>query len=157
MIRKLIARFNKSVTKRVVSARLDFEAPISISFEPSRQTGKLSSPLENVSIKGVSKDLSESGIAFVVPLIRLKENYLVGENRMLNAELDLPNGKVKMIVVGQRYEQVIDRDSASVKYLIGAKIVQITEADKEIYEYFLRHNANFKKNSKAFNFGIDKG
>jgi len=157
MIRKLITRFNKSITKRVVSARLDFEAPISISFEPNHRTGKLSLPLENVSIKGVSRDLSESGIAFIVPLIRLKENYLVGENRRLNAELDLPNGKVKMIVVGRRYEQVIDENSASVKYLIGAKILQMTESDKEVYEYFLHNHANFKKNPKAFNFGIDKG
>ncbi len=157
MIRKLIARFNKSITKRAHSARYAFEVPVSISFEPNRQTGKLSLPLENTSIKGVSRDFSESGIAFIVPSIRLKENYLVGENRTLNAELDLPNGKVKMIVVGCRYEQIIDANSSSVKYLIGAKILQMNDDNREIYEYFLQHHESFGKNSKAFNFGVDKG
>ena len=157
MIRKLIARFNKSITMRVVPARHNCEFPISIMFEPNSQTGKLHLPIENVSIKGVSQDLSQTGIAFIVPSIRLKENYLVGENRTLCAELDLPNGKVKMIIVGQRYEQVSDEHTSTTKYLIGAKIVQMTESDKEAYEYFLHNSENFKKNPKAFNFGVDKG
>ena len=157
MIRKLIARFNKSMTIRIAPARFDCEVPVSIMFEPNSQTGKLRLPLEKTSIKGVSRDLSESGIAFIVPSIRLKENYLVGENRTLSAELDLPNGKIKMIVVGQRYEQIIDEQSSTTKYLIGAKIVQINDDDKEAYEYFLHNSEKFKKNSKAFNFGIDKG
>lgn len=157
MIRKLIARFNKSITERVHSARYDCEMPISISFEPNHKTGKLSSPLENISIKGVSRDLSASGIAFVVPSIRLKENYLVGENRTLCAELDLPNGRVRMVVVGQRYEQLADEHTSTTKYLIGAKIASMSDADREIYEYFLRHSEQFKKTGKAFNFGIDKG
>lgn len=145
------------MTIRISPARFDCEVPISIMFEPNNQTGRLRLPLENISIKGVSRDLSESGIAFVVPSIRLKENYLVGENRTLGAELDLPNGKIKMIVVGQRYEQITDEQTSGTKYLIGAKIVQINDSDKEIYQYFLRHNADFTKNQKAFNFGIDKG
>lgn len=157
MLRKLIARFNKSITRRVHSARYACEVPVSISFEPNHQTGKLRLPLENVSLKGVSRDLSESGIGFVVPSIRWKENYLVGENRPLNAELDLPNGKVRMIIVGRRYEQIIDQNSSSVKYLIGAEIQQMNDNDREIYQYFLHHNESFKKNSKAFNFGVDKG
>ena len=156
MIRKLIKRFNKSITKRVYSARYAYEVPVSISFE-QRQTRKLRLPPENVLIRGVSRDLSESGIAFIVPIIRLKENYLVGENRTLNVDLDLPNGKVKMIVVGRRYEQIIDQNSSNVKYLIGAEILQMNDVDWEIYEYFLDHHESFKKNSKAFNFGIDEG
>lgn len=156
MIRKLIARFNKSITERVHSARYDCEFPISIAFEPNHKTGKLSAPLENISLKGVSRDLSETGIAFVVPSIRLKENYLVGENRTLCAELDLPNGRVRMIVAGQRYEQISDEHTSTTKYLIGAKIVSMNDADKEIYEYFLHNSDNFKKNQKAFNFGVNK-
>lgn len=155
MIRKLIARFNKSITERVHSARFDFEVPISISFEPNHKTGKLT-PLENLSLKGVSHDLSESGIAFVVPAIRLKENYLVGENSTLRAELDLPNGRVRMIVVGQRYEQLTDEHTSTTKYLIGAKIVSMNDADKEIYEYFLNNSDQLKRTGKAFNFGVNK-
>lgn len=157
MIRKLIARFNKSINERVHSARHSFEVPVSVHFEPNGKTGRLQMPLENLSLKGVSRDLSETGIAFVVPAIRLRENYLVGENRPLCAELDLPNGKVRMVVIGQRYEQIADETASSVKYLIGASIARISSVDREIYEYFLRHPAEFKNTGKAFNFGIDKG
>ena len=157
MIRKLIARFNKSINERVHSPRRDCEVPIRIEFEPNHQTGKLQMPIKGASLKGVSRDLSETGIAFIVPAIRLKESYLVGENRLLAAELDLPNGKVRMFVVGQRYEQITDENASSVKYLIGAKIESMNAPDREIYEYFLQHNAEFKKTGKAFNFGIDKG
>lgn len=157
MIRKLIARFNKSITERVHSARHDGEFPISIAFEPNHKTGRLSAPLENLSVKGVSRDLSESGIAFVVPSIRLKENYLVGENSTLCADLDLPNGRIRMIVAGQRYEQLSDEHTSTTKYLIGARIVSMTDADREIYEYFLHNSDQLKRTGKAFNFGIDKG
>jgi hypothetical protein len=152
MIRKLIARFNRSITERAHAPRYKLEAPVSISIEPSIKIKKLSPSLENISIKGVTYDLSKSGIAFIVPSIRLKENYLVGEKRTLCAEIDLPNGKVKMSIVGHRYEQIVDENSPGVKYVIGASIVDISQDDKESYEYFLRNREKFKENQKAFNY-----
>ncbi len=88
-------------------------------------------------IKGATKDLSATGIAFLVDSIRLREYYLVGENRVLNAELDLPNGKVMMQIVGQRYEQVGEHLSVN-KYLIGATILDMTPREREIYDEYLR-------------------
>ena len=99
---------------------------------------------EPLSIRGETKDLSKTGIAFIVSAIRIKEYYLVGENRPLNAEIDLPDGtKIKMQVVGQRYEQVNIHDSVS-EYFIGAKITQMNETEREIYEDFLKNGAKSK-------------
>ena len=81
MIRKLLADFNKSISKRVVASRHKYEVPIKLSFETDRNTGRLQNPLESLFITGETKDLSQTGIAFVVSSIRLKENYLVGEGR----------------------------------------------------------------------------
>lgn len=153
MIRKLISKFNKSLAKRVVSVRHKSEAPIKIWIEPDRNTGRLQMPVENLSIAGETQDLSISGIAFVVSSIRIRENYLVGEGRVLNVELDLPDGKVKMQIVGQRYEQVGQHISTA-KFLIGAKIVKISTEDREIYEHFLRYGNKRKKRSLAL--GIDE-
>src|SRR4051812_17435784 len=121
MIRKLVAKFNRSITERVVSPRKNYEIPIKVWFEPDRNTGRLKMPLENLVIIGETKDLSRSGIAFVVSAIRIQENYLVGEGRTLNAELDLPDGKIQMQIVGQRYEQVGQHISTA-RFLIGARI-----------------------------------
>lgn len=154
MIRKLVAKFNRSITERVVSPRKSYEVPIKIWFEPDRNTGKLKMPLESLVILGETKDMSRSGIAFVVSAIRIQENYLVGEGRILNAELDLPSGKVQMQIVGSRYEQVGQHISTA-RFLIGAKITQISDENREAYEYFLRHGNKRKKGSLEL--GIDKG
>ncbi|CAN5706007.1 hypothetical protein BH18ACI1_BH18ACI1_08340 [soil metagenome] len=153
MIRKLFRQFNKSLSKRVVPLRYDYEVPINLTFEPGKNAGGFQASLINLYITGETKDLSKSGIAFIVPSIRLKENYLVGENRTLNAELDLPNGKISMKIVGLRYEQIGKHISAS-KFLIGAKILQMTDENREVYETFLRDGKKFK--SKVFQFGIDE-
>ena len=110
--------------------------------------------VENLVITGETKDMSRSGIGFIVSAIRIHENYLVGAERTLNAELDLPGGKVQMQIVGSRYEQVGEHISTA-RYLVGAKITQMNKEDREAYEYFLRHGDKRKKGSLAL--GIDKG
>lgn len=154
MIRKLVAKFNRSITERVVSPRKNYEVPIKIWFEPDRNTGRLKMPLESLVIVGETKDLSRSGVAFIVAAIRIQENYLVGEGRILNAELDLPDGKVQMQIVGQRYEQVGQHISTA-RFLVGAKITQMSKENREVYEYFLRYGNKLKKGSLEL--GIDKG
>jgi len=154
MIRKLISKFSKSINERVVSPRKRFEVPIKIWFEPNRNTGRLKMPPEGLVITGETKDMSRTGIAFIVSAIRIQENYLVGEGRTLNAELDLPGGKVQMQIVGRRYEQVGEHISTA-RFLIGANITQIDKENQEAYEYFLRHGN--KRTKGSLTLGIDKG
>lgn len=144
MIRKLISRLNRSVTMQIVAARHEFNLPIKISITPDVNTGKLNTPLPEYSIRGETKDLSKTGIGFIVPAIRIKEYYLVGQNRPLNIEIDLPNGKVRMQMVGVRYEQINIHSSVS-EFLVGAHIVKMEDADREAYEDFLKHGKLAKK------------
>lgn len=137
MIRKLLSKFTSSVNERVVARRHEHNFPIKISFKPNKQTGGLKMPAGNLSVRGETKDLSESGIAFIVSAIRVQEHYLVGDGSTLLAEVDLPNGIVKMQIIGSRYEQVGIHVSTT-QYLVGAKIVEMSEVDKEIYNEFLK-------------------
>ncbi len=146
MIRKLVSRLNKSFTKQIVAQRREFHLPIKISIMPDRNTGRLSGAAtpEMLSIRGETKDLSKTGIAFIVSAIRIKEYYLVGQDHSLNAEVELPDGtKIKMQIVGQRYEQINIHDSVS-EYFIGANIKQMSADDREIYEYYLKNGAKPK-------------
>ena len=154
MIRKLVSKFNKSLMERVVSPRKKYEVPIKIWFEPERRTGNLKMPVENLVMTGETKDLSKSGIGLIVPAIRIHENYLVGGGRILNAEIDLPSGKIQMQIVGMRYEEIGQHISSS-RFLVGARITNMSDDDREAYEYFLRHGDKRKKGSFAL--GIDKG
>ena len=150
MLRNLIAKFTKSMSSRVVAARHKREAAIKLSFEPTGKTGRLDST-KNLFITGETADLSGSGIAFTVASIRVKENYLVGEGRVLNAELDLPNGRVSMKIVGQRYELVGEHLSTE-RYLIGAKIVSISDENRSVYEDFMRRGGNVQRNAGELKF-----
>lgn len=147
MIRKLIAKFTRSMAERVVAVRHKREVPIRLSFEPSGRTGGPDAPPKIFYVSGETADLSHSGIAFIVSSIRIKENYLVGENRLLTADLDLPNGKVSMKVIGQRYEQVGEHISTA-RYLVGASIEEITAENREAYNHFLRYGDK-KRNARS--------
>ena len=160
MIRKLIQRFNRSMSERISPMRLKYEFPIKIWFEPDEaicKTARLKTPAEeNLFIWGETQDLSRSGIAFLVPSIRIRENYLVGANRLLVAELDLPNGRAQMRLLGKRYEQIGEHLSVA-RYLIGASIERITPENLEIYDYFLKHGKPAKAASGGgLKLGIDK-
>ena len=144
IIRKLVSNLSSQIMSRISSSRRNLEVPIKVSFEPESNTGRLTLKPEILSIKGETKDLSATGIAFIVDSIRLREFYLVGEDRVLNAELDLPNGVVKIKLIGQRYEQVGKHLSVT-KYLIGAKIKSMTLLDRDLYDEYLRHGNKIKK------------
>ena len=146
IINKIVSTLRGQIMSRKASSRRNLQFPIKVSFTPeATNSGRLTMKREVFSIKGETKDLSGTGIAFLLDSIRLQENYLVGENRVLTAELDLPNGKVTMQIIGQRYEQVGEHLSVN-KYLIGAAIVKMESPEREIYDEYLRLGNRIKKN-----------
>lgn len=155
MLRNLIAKFNRSMAERVASVRHKRAVSIKLSFEPNGDTERLHAPPKIVFVLGETADLSHSGIAFIVSSIRIKENYLVGEGRVLNAELDLPDGKVLMKIIGQRYEPIGEHISTA-RYLVGASIIQMTDENRKAYDDFLRYTDK-KGNTGSLKFGIDGG
>ncbi len=138
MIRELITRFNRSLSERLVSSRRRFKAPIKVWFEPEVNTDRARDDARSACIFGETSDISRTGIGFIVPLIRIKEKYLVGQDRNLNIEIDLPSGKVFMRAVGCRYEKVGVHLSAE-RFFVGAQILSLSGADKENYETFLQN------------------
>jgi len=86
---------------------------------------------------GETTDISDHGIGFIVPVIRVQEKYLAGQERVVNAEVDLPQGKVYFRMIGRRYERVGIHLSAE-RFEIGAEIISISGPDKEIWETVVR-------------------
>jgi len=148
IISKIFSTLRGQVMNRKASSRRNLQVPVTISFMPEVNTGRLTMKPTVFSIKGETKDLSGTGIAFLLDSIRLQEYYLVGESRVLTAELELPNGTVTMKIVGQRYEQIGKHLSIN-KYLIGANIVSMTELEREVYDEYLRLGSKVKKNKNG--------
>jgi hypothetical protein len=126
---------------------LELCLPIRITLQPPAVSGKLTLQPEPLSIIGETRDMSETGISFVVPAVRIREHYLVAEERTLLAEVELPDGRVSMTIQGLRYDPLEFADSTA-KYLIGAAIRNIQKSDLERYREFLKHSVR-KNGSKA--------
>lgn len=151
MIRSLVTKLTGLIAERSHSPRKRYAAAVKIWFE--RESGRLihTSTADGVYMTGQTVDMSKTGIGISVPAIRIKEHYLVGQERVLNVEIDLPREKVRMQVVGRRYEREGIHDSVE-RYIVGAEIVHISDADREAYEHFLRYGA---KRRQAVNPGLE--
>lgn len=154
MLRKLISKFNRSLTESMVSSRRRHTAPVKIWFEPEINSERAREIARSACLFGETYDISRSGIAFVVPSIRLKEKYLVGQDRTLNIEMELPTGHVHMKVMGRRYEKVGMHISTE-NFLVGANILSLDGLDKDHYETFLRRGHRSRRPTGSLELGID--
>jgi len=84
-------------------------------------------------LAGHTLDISSTGLALIVPAIRIGEHYLAGADRKLHVKLELPTGPVEMKVVTVRYENLEDGSG----YLIGARILEISDADRASFEKYV--------------------
>ncbi len=146
MLRELVSRFSVSWIVRRASVRKKFELPVKVCFAPEKNPLNVTASCEDLFLSGETVDLSESGIAFVVSSIRIKEKYLVGQERSLNVEMDLAGKKIQMRVLGKRYERVGIHASTE-QYLVGAAITEMNPEDQQEYEYFLRNGKKLLKTS----------
>jgi PilZ domain len=87
-------------------------------------------------LNGHTFDVSTSGLALVVPAIRIGEHYLAGAERKLFLKLELPNGPVEMKLASVRYES-LDESDEDTGYLIGARIVEMADADREAFTKYV--------------------
>ena len=137
MLRELINKLSRSVSEQMVPPRRPYAAPLKVWFDPDVKSEIAEEAARAACILGETVDLSSNGIAFNVPFIRVKEKYLVNQDRVLNVEIDLPGGRIYMRVLGRRYEKVGMHSSVE-RFFVGASIDSLTGADKTVYESFLK-------------------
>jgi len=154
MIRKLFSKLNSSLNERMVSARRRHTAPVKVWFDPDVNTERGREIAMNSCILGETVDLSRTGIAFLTPFIRVKEKYLVGQERSLNVEIDLPNGKVRLRAIGKRYEKVGVHLSTE-RFSVGAHITGFENGSEDTYIEFLKHGRRARKRAGTLELGID--
>ena len=154
MIRNIATRITNIFAERRTHPRYKHSLPIKVTFAQRACTAKLLTPQAAAFMTGETFDLSGSGISFIAPSIRVRDNYLVGEDRILFAEIDLPGGKVMMKVIGRRYERIGIHVSTE-RYLVGAEIVEMDPVDRERYNRFIKPGGKIVKAAAAMELGID--
>lgn len=144
MLRELASRFSVTWIERRASVRKPYSVPVKVCFAPEKNLHNVKGNCDDTFLSGETVDLSETGIGFVVSSIRIKEKYLVGQERVLNVELDLAGKRVRMQVLGKRYEQVGIHASTE-RYLVGAVITAMDDDDRQRYEFFLKNGKKLLK------------
>ena len=134
LTRSIVSRLRQYVGDRRRSSRQAVRLSFSILFGgPSRS---VKGNQKFLSLEGHTQDVSAGGLALIVPAIRVGENHLVGESRGFKIRLELPDGSVEMKVVTVRYESLDEHPTES-GFLIGAKIVEMEEADRRKFSEYL--------------------
>jgi hypothetical protein len=83
-------------------------------------------------LEGFTRDVSATGLALILPTIRIGEHYLIGEGRNLRLRLGLPAGEIQMDVTPVRYER-LEEEQAEKGYLIGVQIAEMSDEDRQRY------------------------
>src|ERR1051325_1922101 len=122
--RRIVSRLRRFIGNRRHSRRVRTRLSFTLSLADPRVNSNGSRRLPK--LDGYTLDISTTGLALIVPAIRIGEHYLTGADRRLHIKLELPSGPIEMKVVPVRYESMEDESG----YLIGARILEMSDADR---------------------------
>ncbi|HEV7681254.1 MAG TPA: PilZ domain-containing protein [Pyrinomonadaceae bacterium] len=132
--RTIVSRLRQYVGDRRHSTRQRVRLDLSLSLASATKSPNGARRIN--SLEGYTLDVSENGLALVVPQITLGEHHLVGENRSLNLKLQLPGGPVEIEASPVRYQR-LEEDHAETGYLIAVKIIRMPDDDRARFSEFV--------------------
>jgi hypothetical protein len=132
--RTVVSRLRRFVGDRRRAKRQRVRLAFSLSIASPAKS--LQGSRRTITMDGHTLDLSANGMGLIVPAITLDEHHLVGENRGLNVQLELPPGPVEMQVLPVRYER-LEADASETGYLVAVKIVGMSQEDRTRYSEYV--------------------
>ena len=135
LARTLVSRLREFVGNRRRARRCP--ARLAFSVTPADRYVISNGSRQRKWMEGHTFDVSTSGLALVVPAIRIGEHYLVGDDRKLLLRLELPTGTVEMQVAPVRYESLEEHPTEQ-GYVIGVRITDVDPQIKAGFESFVR-------------------
>jgi hypothetical protein len=100
----------------------------------SEETGE--SRTQTIPLVGFTRDISEKGLALIVPSLRVGDRYLIDEGcRLRVVLLDLPTGEVEIFCTPRRY---LELQGAEAGHLIGVEITEMRDSDRFRFTQYLQ-------------------
>ncbi|HZH89126.1 MAG TPA: hypothetical protein VEX70_00765 [Pyrinomonadaceae bacterium] len=118
-------------------ARYSARIPFKVSVAGSKHGGATTAAKPAATLTGRTRDLGEGDLNLVVPSIRIGGDYITLKENKLSVTLELPSGAVTLIATAARFEQ-LDGESAGEGYLVGVRIEEMSDDDRERYVAHLR-------------------
>jgi hypothetical protein len=136
-IRSAVSRLRVYFKDRRQSPRLSVRLSVTVAL--NRKTNGNGHQHIAQTLKGHTRDLSMNGLALLLPKVHLDGHHLAAEGRELQLSLELPNEQILMRIIPLRYEQ-LEASESGCGYLIGARIVQISDQDRVRYSEFITNS-----------------
>jgi hypothetical protein len=134
LARRIASRLRQFVGERRRARR--HGARLELTVSRSISSVEANGSHRQASLQGHTTDISATGLALILPAIRIGEYYLTGEDKRLLVKLELPDGPVEMQVTPVRYESLDERETER-GYVIGVRIIQITPEHQALYLHYL--------------------
>lgn len=132
--RRIVSRLRRFIGNRRHCKRVRTRLGFTLSLSDPRVSPNGARRLPT--LDGHTLDVSSTGLALIVPAIRIGEHYLTGSDRRLHLLLELPGGPVEMLVTPVRYES-LDETQEDTGYLIGARITEMADSDRARFEEYV--------------------
>ena len=132
--RRIVSSLRRFIGNRRHSKRVRTRLTFTISLSDPRVRSNGSRRLPT--LDGHTLDISRTGVALIVPAIRIGEHYLAGADRKLHVKLEMPTGPVEMKVSTVRYES-LEESHEETGYLIGARISEMSDQDRATYDRYI--------------------
>ena len=140
LIRSLLGRLRGAVSDRRRAPRYDARLFFSVSILDESAGHEGARPPQT--LVGRTRNLSETGLALIVPSLSLGTGHLNDGNSTLRLMLDLPKGKLRESIeihaVPVRSYQLGEKEKDS-GYFIGARITYMSDDARARFTGFLRN------------------
>jgi hypothetical protein len=137
-LRSIINRLREHVGNRRAAPRYvtHLEVGLILNIALSESGKRASAEGSALRLTGYTRDISRSGLALIVPTIRIGGQYLTSQHRTLELTLKLPTGMVQLQGTPVRYSPLED-EGRDTGYIIGLLITQMDAADRARYDAYL--------------------
>lgn len=134
---KLRTTFSRLVLEWGISTRYSGQLPANFKIVGEGRNKKTSRV-----INGKTADLSETGLGILSNLLASDGLHVyfsddMTSNTRLEIELELPESVVKIVGTTCRYKILENPHPAEFSYILGVKIVEISEPDQQIYQRYI--------------------
>jgi hypothetical protein len=138
LLRSIISQIRQHVGNRRAAPRYTthLEAALILSVSLSEAGKRSDTDATPLRLAGYTRDISESGLALIMPAIHIGGQYLTNQSRTLDITLKLPTGPVQLQATPVRYSP-LEEDTKDTGYIIGVRITQMGERERARYNAYL--------------------
>ena len=138
IVRFIASRLREFVGNRRRAPRYvtHLEAGLALSVSLPNTKAATKGTGQSLKLAGYTRDVSATGLALIVPTIRVGGQYITGENRTLEIMLKLPTGPIQVKATSVRYAP-LEEEGADTGYLIGVAIVWMSDEDRKRFDAYL--------------------